>query len=215
MRNGFSEVIVNDQIDRNLVNTLRTNYGVLVTITKELCENELYSYIYSGVEDERIIITIKHLLSYIIDTKKKELTHLQRVEVIHSNDHLLFDGNTKRNLELTETLRNRDRMYSLLWLLDKNKTAMGSRFLKYNIENPLTSKKELERRYDLVQKLSTEFILRDDLMKELSEVYDLERLAGRISYGNLNPKDLIQLKRCHQKLSSCQNKVFQFFLWIY
>ena len=194
MRNGFSEVIVNDQIDRNLVNTLRTNYGVLVTITKELCENELYSYIYSGVEDERIIITIKHLLSYIIDTKKKELTHLQRVEVIHSNDHLLFDGNTKRNLELTETLRNRDRMYSLLWLLDKNKTAMGSRFLKYNIENPLTSKKELERRYDLVQKLSTEFILRDDLMKELSEVYDLERLAGRISYGNLNAKDLLQLK---------------------
>ena len=194
VRNGFSEVIVNDQIDRNLVNTLRTNYGVLVTITKELCENELYSYIYSGVEDERIIITIKHLLSYIIDTKKKELTHLQRVEVIHSNDHLLFDGNTKRNLELTETLRNRDRMYSLLWLLDKNKTAMGSRFLKYNIENPLTSKKELERRYDLVQKLSTEFILRDDLMKELSEVYDLERLAGRISYGNLNAKDLLQLK---------------------
>lgn len=194
VRNGFTEIIVNDVIDRNLVNTLRTNYNILVTITKEICESNIYSYIYNEVEDERIIITIKHLLSYIVETKKKELTHLQKVQIVRSNDHLLFDGNTKRNLELTETLRNRDRMYSLLWLLDKNKTAMGSRFLKYNIENPLTSKKELERRYDLVEKLSTEFILRDDLMKELSEVYDLERLAGRVSYGNLNAKDLLQLK---------------------
>ena len=194
VRNGFREVIVNDNIDRNLVNTLRTNYNILVTITKTECDNDIYNYIYSDVEDERIITTIKHLLSYIIDTKKKELTHLQKVEIIHSSDHLIFDGNTKRNLELTETMRNRDRMYSLLWLLDKNKTAMGSRFLKYNIENPLTSKKELERRYDFVQKLSTEFILRDDLTKELSEVYDLERLAGRVSYGNLNAKDLLQLK---------------------
>ena len=194
VRNGFTEVIVNDSIDRNLVNTLRTNYHVLVTITSELCDYDIYSYIYSDIEDERICTTIKHLLAYIVNTKKKELTHLQKVEIIKSNDHLIFDGNTKRNLELTETLRSGDRTYSLLWLLDKNKTAMGSRFLKYNIENPLTSRKELERRYDLVERLSTEFILRDDLIKELDGVYDLERLAGRVSYGNLNAKDLLQLK---------------------
>ena len=71
---------------------------------------------------------------------------------------------------------------------------MGSRYLKYNIENPLTDKKAIERRYDMVEKLSTEFILRDDLIRELGNVYDLERLAGRISYGNLNAKDLLQLK---------------------
>ena len=194
VRNNFKEVIVNSKIDRNLVNILRTNYNVLVTITDELCEDDIYSYIYSDVEDTRIITTIKHLLKYIVDTKKTVLTHLQKVEVVKESSHLIFDGNTKKNLELTETIRTGDRMYSLLWFLDKNKTAMGSRFLKYNIENPITSKKELERRYDLIEKLSTEFILRDDLMKELNEVYDLERLAGRVSYGNLNAKDLLQLK---------------------
>ena len=194
IRNNFNEVIVNDIIDRNLVNILRTNYNILVTITKEEEKSELYSYIYDEIEDERIITTIKHLLSYITITKKQTLTHLQKVEIIKSGDHLLFDGNTKKNLELTETIRTGDRTYSLFWLLDKNKTAMGSRYLKYNIENPITSKKELERRYDFVEKLSTEFILRDDLIKELNEVYDLERLSGRISYGNLNAKDLLQLK---------------------
>ena len=206
VRNNFSEIIVNSSIDRGLINTLRTNYNVLVTITDELCEDDIYSYIYSDEEDVRITTTIKHLLKYIVDTKKQTLTHLQKVEVIKEKSHLIFDGNTKKNLELTETIRSGDRMYSLLWLLDKNKTAMGSRFLKYNIENPITSRKELERRYDLIEKLSTEFILRDDLMKELNEVYDLERLAGRVSYGNLNAKDLLQLKNSLKHLPNIKSQ---------
>ena len=120
--------------------------------------------------------------------------HLQSANIIKSSEYLEFDVNTKKNLELVETIRNRERQYSLLWLLDKCKTAMGSRYLKQNIENPLTDKNELNRRYDFVSKLSTEFILRDDLIKELNNVYDLERLCGRITYGNLNAKDLLQLK---------------------
>ena len=193
-RNGFKEVIVNDLIDREIVERLRTQHEILVTITKEELKDENYEYIYKDLEDVRLINTLKHLLHYIIDTKKGDMHHLQRANVIKSSEFLEFDVNTKKNLELTETLRNRERQYSLLWLLDKNKTAMGSRYLKHNIENPLTSKEEIERRYDLVSKLSTEFILRDDLIKELSEVYDLERLCGRITYGNLNAKDLLQLK---------------------
>jgi len=193
-KKGFNEAIVNDTIDRELINLLRTKYNILVTITKDILEDNNYNYIYNDFEDIRLKTTIKHLLNYILDTKKGDLHHLQKAKFIKSNDHLEFDMNTKRNLELVETFRNRERQYSLFWLLDKNKTAMGSRFLKYNIENPLTNKEEIERRYDLVEKLSTEFILRDDLMKELSNVYDLERLAGRITYGNLNAKDLLQLK---------------------
>lgn len=193
-KNGIKEVIVSNTINRELVNTLRSTYHILVTITKDILDNNIYSYLYDDIEDERLVIAIKHLLHYIIDTKKKDLVHLQKVQIIHKNEHLLFDINTKKNLELVETMRNKERIYSLLWLLDKNKTAMGSRFLKYSIENPLTNKKEIERRYDFVSKLSTEFILRDELMKSLDQVYDLERLAGRVSYGNLNPKDLIQLK---------------------
>ena len=193
-RHGFKEVIVNDTIDREIVERLRTQHEILVTITKEELEDENYSYIYKDLEDVRLVNTLKHLLHYIIDTKKGDMHHLQRAIIIKSSEYLEFDVNTKKNLELVETLRNRERQYSLLWLLDKNKTAMGSRYLKHNIENPLTNKEEIERRYDLVSKLSTEFILRDDLIKELSEVYDLERLCGRITYGNLNAKDLLQLK---------------------
>ena len=86
-------------------------------------------------------------------------------------------------------------MYSLLWLLDKTKTAMGSRFLKHNIESPLRDKKEIIRRYDIVSKLLTEFIYKEDLMNLLDQVYDLERLAGRVSYGNINARDMLQLLR--------------------
>ena len=193
-KQGFKEVIVNDSINREIIEILRTNYNILVTITKEELNDKNYEYIYKEIEDVRITSTIKHLLHYIIDTKKGDLHHLQKCKVIKNSEFLEFDNNTKRNLELTETLRNRERQYSLLWLLDKNKTAMGSRFLKHNIENPLTKKEEIERRYNMIEKLSTEFILRDDLIQELGNVYDLERLAGRITYGNLNAKDLLQLK---------------------
>ena len=193
-RNNFREVIVNDTIDREIVEILRTNHDVLVTITKEEYEDKDYQYIYKNIEDVRIVKTLKHLLYYILENKKGDLHHLQPCMIIKSSTYLEFDVNTKKNLELVETIRNRERQYSLLWLLDKCKTAMGSRFLKYSILNPLTDKKELMRRYDLVSLLSTEFILREDLINSLEQVYDLERLVGRITYGNLNAKDLIQLK---------------------
>ena len=209
VRNNFKEVIVNDTIDREIVETLRSSYDILVTITKEELNDKNYQYIYQDIEDIRLVQTLKHLLYYIIDTKKGDLHHLQKCQIIKSSEYLEFDANTKRNLELVETLRNRERQYSLLWLLDKNKTAMGSRYLKHNIENPLTSKKEIERRYDFVAKLSTEFILRDDLIKALSKVYDLERLAGRITYGNLNAKDLLQLKHSLGVLPEIQSLLQQ------
>ena len=194
VRNGFREVIVNESMDREIVEILRSNYDILVSIEKELLEDTDYAYIYKDIEDIRITNTVKHLLYYIIETKKGDLHHLQPCQIKKASMYLEFDINTKKNLELVETIRNRERQYSLLWLLDKCKTAMGSRFLKNSILNPLTDKKELERRYDLVSLLSTEFIIRDDLIKALDQVYDLERLVGRITYGNLNAKDLLQLK---------------------
>lgn len=202
---GFKEIIVNDTINREIVEVLRKNYNILVTITTDESNDDNYSYIYKDIDDIRITTTIKHLLAYIIETKKGDLHHLQKCKVIKNSEYLEFDNNTKKNLELTETLRNRERQFSLLWLLDKNKTAMGSRYLKFNIENPLTDKKEILRRYDMVERLSTEFILRDDLIKELDNVYDLERLAGRITYGNLNAKDLLQLKSSLKSLPNIKN----------
>ena len=194
------EVIVSSSTDRNLVNILRTKYNIIVTITDNLFDDKTYDYIYEDIEDDRLVTTLKHLLFYIIENKKGDMHHLQKAILLKSSNYLEFDNNTKRNLELTETLRRKERTYSLFWLLDKCKTAMGSRFLKDTISSPLTSKKEIIRRYDIVSLLSTEFILRDELIKALDNVYDLERLTGRISYGNLNAKDLLQLKTSLEEL---------------
>ena len=194
------EVIVSSSTDRNLVNILRTKYNIIVTITDNLLDDKTYDYIYEDIEDDRLVTTLKHLLFYIIENKKGDMHHLQKAILLKSSNYLEFDNNTKRNLELTETLRRKERTYSLFWLLDKCKTAMGSRFLKETISSPLTSKKEIIRRYDIVSCLSTEFILRDELIKALDNVYDLERLTGRISYGNLNAKDLLQLKTSLKEL---------------
>ncbi len=201
---AFKEIIVNSKVDKEIVTMLRNNYHVEVSIYDLLYEEEDYKYVYKKLKDVRLTSGIKHLLSYLLTTKKGDLSHLQEVKIEDRKNHLLLDGNTKRNLELTETLRLRERTYSLLWLLDKNKTAMGSRFLKQNIESPLTDKKEILRRYDMVEKLSVEFILRDELKDALDEVYDLERLSGRICYGNLNARDLLQLKNSLKALPTIQ-----------
>ena len=194
VKRGFREVIVNETIDREIVDILRSQYEILVSIEKDTDKENEYEYIYKNIEDIRLVKTLKHLINYIIEAKKGDLHHLQQCQIIKQSMYLEFDNNTEKNLELVETIRNRERQYSLLWLLDKCKTAMGSRYLKNTILNPLTDKEKIERRYDLLSTLSTEFILRDDLIKSLDNVYDLERLVGRITYGNLNAKDMLQLK---------------------
>ena len=192
---NIKELICNDKIDRELIYKLKNTYHILVTVTDTLCEDPIYKYIYSDISDIRIITGIKHLLAYVTETKKVTLTHLKKACFYQESDFLQFDIHTKRNLELTETIRDNSRTYSLLWLLDKTKTAMGSRYLKRNIESPLCNKIEIERRYDIVSKLLTEFIYKEELSHLLNEVYDLERLCGRISYGNVNARDMLQLLR--------------------
>ena len=194
INHNMGEVIVSSNVDRSIVQELREVYHVLVTFRDSLCEDDTYSYLSKNLKDVRMKTTVNHLLSYLIETKKGDLSHLQEVEVLENNTYLSFDIHTRKNLELTETIRNHERTYSLLWYMDKTKTAMGSRYLKRSLENPLLSKKELNRRYDFIDKLLTEFILKEELRNSLDQVYDLERLASRISYGNLNARDLIQLK---------------------
>ena len=191
---NIRELIVNDKIDRNIVSMFREQYNLLVTFRENIYEGEEYQYIYQDVKDVRIVTVTKYLLQYLLDTKKGDLSHLQKIELVDEQEHLLFDVHTKKNLELVETIRNHDRQYSLLWLLDKTKTAMGSRYLKANIESPLTSREEIIRRYHIIEKLLTEFIKKEELKEALDKVYDLERLSSRISYGNVNARDLLQLK---------------------
>ena len=190
---SLNEIVFKSDFNKYVVDTLRNKCRLNVSISDYVCDTDEYKYIYDFVLDERYIICINHLLSYLIDTQKRSLTHLQRVNIIE-NIYLNIDVNSIRNLELVESLRLKSRNYSLLWLLDKTKTAMGSRMLKNWILNPLTNIEEINKRYDIISTLETEFILKEELKNYLNEVYDLERLCGRISYGNTNARDLIQLK---------------------
>ena len=192
---NIKELICNDKIDREIIYKLKSLYHILVTITDLQNDEVCYKYIYDDIEDIRIITGIKHLLAYVTTTKKVTLSHLKKVNCYSENEFLQFDIHTKRNLELTETIRDNSRTYSLLWLLDKTKTAMGSRYLKRNIENPLCNKDKIERRYNMVSMFLTEFIYKEELSKLLNEVYDLERLCGRISYGNINARDMLWLHK--------------------
>lgn len=190
---SLNEIVFKSDFNKYVVDTLRNKCRLNVSISDYICNTDEYKYIYDNVLDERYIICINHLLSYLIDTQKRSLTHLQKVNIIE-NIYLNIDVNSIRNLELVESLRLKSRNYSLLWLLDKTKTAMGSRMLKNWILNPLTNTQEINKRYDIISTLETEFILKEELKNYLNEVYDLERLCGRISYGNTNARDLIQLK---------------------
>ena len=189
---GIKEVILKKNVDREIYEMLTRNFHIPVTITDETTEE--YKNIYEEVEDFRYIEGIKHLLAYIIHNQKSDLSHMQKVIIRTPKDRLRMDMHTQRNLELIETLRQKSRSFSLIWLLDKTKTAMGARLLKKYILNPLVDKNEIEKRYDIVDTLLREFILKEDLEKLLYEVYDLERLSGKIAFGNANGKDLLQLK---------------------
>ena len=190
---GIKEVICNSKVDPYVVGMLKNNYKLTVTVLDNLYELDNYSYLYNTLE-EAYIYSVKHLLYYLVVEQRRNLSHIRKVIIKNQDDYLKMDIHTKRNLELTETLRLKERQYSLLWLMDNTKTAMGSRKLKQWIENPIVNKDILNKRYDVVEKLLQEFILADDLRNYLYEVYDLERLCGRISLGNANARDLVQLK---------------------
>lgn len=135
------------------------------------------------------------LLEYVYVTQKRELSHLKKVIHYEIKDHLLMDYATKVSLDLTENARTGKKHGSLYWLLDETKTAMGMRLLRSWIDRPLIDRKQIEQRQKVVQVFLDYFIERSDLADSLKSVYDIERLASRVSFGKIHPKDLLQLER--------------------
>ena len=191
---GIKELIVNSKTNNEIISVLKSTYKLPITVIDDILDNEEHNYIYSDITDNRYIVGIKHLINYLINNLKRNISHFQKLVIRKNNEFLKMDVHTKRNLELTESMRNKERMYSLLWLLDETKTAMGGRLLKTWLENPLVDKEKIEARYNIIATLLEEFFLSEDLRKYLYDVYDLERLCGRISLGSANARDLIQLK---------------------
>ena len=191
---GIKEIVLKDNEDINLVNELKTKFNIEIDYYTGL-EEEIPKSISDALPDVRCTIGVKHLFGFLTFSSLKDLSSISEITVINNEDYLYMDAYCQANLELVETSRNHEREFSLLWLLDKCKTAMGSRKLRTMLLSPLKDISEINKRYDMIEKLNTEFILKDRLISLLDEVYDIERLTGKITNGSLNARDLLQLKR--------------------
>lgn len=148
-----------------------------------------------GLEDYATgIIAAGAVMQYIYETQKSTLEHITTVTPYSTGQYMVIDTSTRRNLELVETMREKQKRGTLLWVLDKTKTAMGARLLRACIEQPLIHRDEIIRRQNAVEELNMNYISREEICEYLNPIYDLERLIGRISYKTANPRDLIAFR---------------------
>ena len=140
------------------------------------------------------------LLQYLYDTQKNNLEHFTHITPYLTSKYMLLDSSTRRNLELTETLREKQKRGSLLWVLDKTKTAMGGRTLRSYIEQPLIDKSEMEKRLDAIEELNKDSLARDEIREYLNPIYDMERLLSKVNYKTANPRDLIAFRNSLEML---------------
>lgn len=183
-------------------NSLESHYfddhGCKKCLTKHFKVNTLSGL---GVEDFPVgVIAAGALLFYLYETQKSSLGNILHMTAYSTDKYMLLDSASRRNLELTETLREKQKKGSLLWVLDKTKTAMGARFLRGMIEQPLIDRQEMEVRLDAIEELNYESVSRDELREYLNSIYDLERLLSKITYKTANPRDLISFRNSLEML---------------
>lgn len=192
------EVICLSSLKLKILNTLHDNYQIVISRCDDTSLIDDYKYLIEDLNLEKFkddIPCISILINYISKTQRHNLYHLQPIKFYSSNQVLHLDPFSKRNLELTETLRQNQKSGSLLWLLDKCQTAMGSRKLHTWIDRPLIDRNEIIKRHNYVEALINNYVAKEEIKESLKTVYDLERIIGRISVGNANAKDLVQLRR--------------------
>lgn len=154
-----------------------------------------------GIEEFPVgMIAAGALLQYLYETQKTELAHFTHIYPYLTNKYMLLDSSTRRNLELAETLREKQKRGSLLWVLDKTKTAMGGRLLRSMIEQPLIDKAEMEKRLDAIEELNRDSVSRDEIREYLNPIYDLERLLSKVTYKTANPRDFIAFRNSLEML---------------
>lgn len=156
------------------------------------------------------VIAAGALLKYLYETQKTSLAHMSHIQPYSTNKFMIIDSSTRRNLELCETLREKQKRGSLLWVLDKTRTAMGARMLRSFIEQPLIDREEIEDRLDALEELNAHMITREELREYLNPIYDLERLIGRVVYQTANPRDLISFKTSLGMLPHIKNLLQEF-----
>ena len=228
-----SEIICNDSfyISGIDLEDLSGRMGISISalaphyFDEELCEKALCRHFSVssldglGLKDYSIGITAAGaVMEYLMETQKNSLAHILSLVPYQTGKYMILDRNTRRNLELVETLREKQKRGSLLWVLDKTKTAMGARKLRSSLEQPLIDKDEIVKRHDAIDELNENMITREELREYLNPIYDLERLLSKISYKSANPRDLTAFHSSLQMLPHilflCQNfksRLFQEF----
>lgn len=200
------EVVVASNCNKNIFQTIKSLVPLTISISDNIEEIDYMNSLYSELDaDEKK--TYLRLLNYIVLTQKKVLVHMQKVVKYNIKGFMKIDLSSRRNLELLETLRFQNKKNTLLSVLDKCSTAMGSRYLKKSLMFPLVDINEINKRYDIISKMLKKFIETDELRHKLEIIYDLERIVGRISYESANPKDLLHLRNSLKVLPDIINLV--------
>lgn len=203
------EVIVDPKFKLSYLDLMKAKHNITVSFQEETEITIEYESLLANTNDIRQEKAIVRLVDYLTRTQMRSLDYLQPAKVIKTKQYLQMDAFTRFNLELTRTIRSDDRFGSLLWILDKTKTAMGGRLLQRYIVRPLADQSEIERRLDNVEALANHYLERMEIINGLKEVYDLPRLIGRIGYGNANAKDLIQLSKSLKVVPSIKESIYK------
>ncbi len=191
-----AEIVVNQEMyqSKNELKAINDRLVTYIDISKNVEENINVSG-YEKLNDAKYAkVATQMLFSYIHETQKNDMRHILKIEYYSVNKYMSLDAIARKNLELTETLRDRSKKGSLLWVMDKTSTSMGGRLLRRWIEKPLNSVNEINYRLDSVEELKSSSMKRGEIMEKLKRVYDIERLTSKISYGTVNARDMIALK---------------------
>ena len=191
--NNVREIVIQEKFDKKIVKMIEEMQTITVSYHNDNALKEEYRHLLNGIEDDRVENAFGVLTNYLDETQKRNMAHLNAVEMVYENDFLQMDFSTKQNLELTSSLRSNSRSQTLWSFLDKCRSSMGSRLLKKWIEYPLVDTAMINRRLDAVEYLNDNFITKDELREHLGFVYDMERLSARVAYGSANPRDILRL----------------------
>ena len=186
----------NDKYFDTNINNINLRFNIFDSYGKEIDDIK---------EKTLALASINALIQYIEETQKTNLDHINKIIIYTISRYMALDINARRNLEITEKMRDKSKKGTLLWVLDKTSTSMGARLLRRWLSDPLVDVLEINKRLDAVKELKDDIIKRGDIIEALKKVYDIERLAGKMAYGNANARDMITLKNSLQKLPEVKN----------
>ena len=194
IKERFENVYVtkfNDKFFKTELNNIDLRFNIVDNEGKKL----------ENIKEKTLIVaSINALVEYIEETQKTSLDHINKITIYNLSKYMALDINARRNLELTEKMRDKSKKGTLLWVLDKTSTSMGGRLLRRWLNDPLIDVKEINKRLNAVKELKDDLMLRGEIIENLKKVYDIERLAGKMAYGNANARDMVTLKNSLMKL---------------